>query len=375
MKRCPQCGKTYDDSWEVCLSCDGKLAASAGDTAGNVPDPAICLKKYFRDRFARFDAGDGVLSWNWPAAIFQLIWYAVKGMWPKVFLYGLIMWGLQSALASFGKYAMPPFVWITAFIYFGVLANYDYYLYKRKEEFFWTRFRYRKVKVFFWFIVCASIACAGAMSLYTAGRAVVDVMGTPAAVAGPYTIDSGTFGALPAQWAVYRHPPSSFTLDASRPRDGMMPETITYPIVPGTQFAGYVVESRGQEKVMKGVVALVERRGTRSRKFDSVSGDATISMVKYLAAAQELPRFARWVGRWIAPTSPVIAYHTIDGQEWGSMDHAIQLHIGPPSTIYFSVWWTVVQGKLVFVVSEAFEPYKDEVKAQVEAFASSFRPK
>ena len=28
MKKCPKCGKTYDNSWEVCLSCSEKLVAS-----------------------------------------------------------------------------------------------------------------------------------------------------------------------------------------------------------------------------------------------------------------------------------------------------------------------------------------------------------
>jgi len=30
MKRCPKCGKTYDDSWSVCLNCSAQLEDTAG---------------------------------------------------------------------------------------------------------------------------------------------------------------------------------------------------------------------------------------------------------------------------------------------------------------------------------------------------------
>ena len=38
MKKCPKCGKTYDDTWKVCLHCrQGLVPHSGEESGGNTP--------------------------------------------------------------------------------------------------------------------------------------------------------------------------------------------------------------------------------------------------------------------------------------------------------------------------------------------------
>ena len=45
---------------------------------------------YYLNKFARFDAGGGALTWHWPAFFITLFWLAYRKMWLWFFLYWLI---------------------------------------------------------------------------------------------------------------------------------------------------------------------------------------------------------------------------------------------------------------------------------------------
>lgn len=95
-------------------------AATPSTTFGHLPP-------YYQSCFGRFEAQGGgfTTSWNWAAFFFGCLWYLIKGMWAKAIIFFVII------AISGGLLAIP------AWIYFGLGANYDYYLLKRHQKQLW----------------------------------------------------------------------------------------------------------------------------------------------------------------------------------------------------------------------------------------------
>lgn len=322
------------------------------------------LKKYFQSIFTKFDTGRSIFSWNWFAAIFQLIWYMFKGMWPKVFLYGIILWAILKISGALELFSSNVFLWVIAFIYFGAMANYDYYLYKRKNEFFWPKIQYKKLKIPFWLITASII-------LYSGIAALISGTMEPEAL-GSYASDRIKFGNAPAQWIVYKDPPHLFSLSTPDVEGDDTTGLLTYTAFRGTKFMGYIVEEQEKGKVYKGLIALIENKPIFFKKYNSVRDDAVINKAKMLAGEGKMPS---WLNRWMSAKALDIEYLNFAGQEWGCTRNTMELNYGgKKTTLYMTTYWTVADGKAIYVISESFEPYKDEIKTQVESFLNPFGP-
>lgn len=91
----------------------------------------MTLPASYEDTFRRFDSAGGrwIATWNWAAFVFGIFWYFYRGLWAKALIYllGAIVLGTITG----GILAIP--VWIA----FGIVANYDLYLLKRKGTQLW----------------------------------------------------------------------------------------------------------------------------------------------------------------------------------------------------------------------------------------------
>lgn len=96
--------------------------------------PYSTEKPFYQRQFAKFDKNGGfVATWNWPAMGFGLFWYCYRGMWWKALAY-LGLFFVASVLAVMVGLPLAPLAWI----YFGIMGNYDYYLLKAKGLKLWS---------------------------------------------------------------------------------------------------------------------------------------------------------------------------------------------------------------------------------------------
>jgi len=139
---CTQCGKQLAEESNFCTGCGTSVkqgSAVANPSPETIPDYSL-LKPYFQQVFTRFDAANGRYqhSWNWPAFLWTVLWYWHKQMWQKglVLLVGgwIIGWILS---IIFGPIVGQLMGWLALGIFCGTRGNYDYYLARVKNMYFW----------------------------------------------------------------------------------------------------------------------------------------------------------------------------------------------------------------------------------------------
>ncbi|MBF0216990.1 MAG: DUF2628 domain-containing protein [Candidatus Omnitrophica bacterium] len=375
MKQCSKCQKQYDDTWAMCLDCGERLDNVAGDgVTDRSLSPKKEMKKYFRDAFAKFDSGE-IISWNWFAAIFQFLWYLFKGLWPKMFLYGIFFWALERAALYLELYSVSSYTWIFAFICFGLMANYDYYLHKVKNEKFWPAMPYRKVKAYFW----SALVLVLAYNLFYTGFRSAQAMMSFVKQNKPgmiKSLDAGTvkFGKVPGEWIVYKDPPEGFSIKLSRPVGNGLNENMNYVAFPGTRVIGYIVDGNvPAEAVYKGIIAVIENKPRFGKGFDSPRDENVLRKIKIFAGIGEPPFYMDWMKKWFNSEQAEAEYLDISGREWGNIRNTMKMKfMGKDLVFYFDLYWTVKDGAVISVISESFAPFKDGIKAQVITFLGSF---
>ena len=184
------------------------------------------------------------------------------------------------------------------------------------------------------------------------------------------------FNDIPSQWGIILDPPESFSLSVSHDIEPHFSESLKYASFPGTKFIGYVEEKAGGEKISKGLVALIERKPRLFNKFNEIQDNALINNAKIYALAEEVPFYMKWLSRWMlmSTASAPVEYLDFSGYKWGHLENNMKLNVSNRTLIFYvNVYWTIVNKKAVYVISEAFEPYKDDIKAQVESFLMSLK--
>jgi|GEM_PF-6245296 len=174
------------------------------------------ISEYHLNQFARFRAkGRFVPSWNWAAAFLTWMWQWSKGLWAKWAIYAIVLTGLSMAgrlLTIGGLFFYSIFIVAAAFIFYGVTANYDYYLLKTRDESLWPKWTYARLKKPFWIVVILAFAAIAADLFLTArqtaslARAWMDG-GDP--VTGSVSI-RGVIAQPEADWRMVRGLPAFF---------------------------------------------------------------------------------------------------------------------------------------------------------------------
>ena len=87
--QCPQCGYVQQAQASAPASATSAQAA-AGDSDDELLDAAIgpVNKSYYRPKFDRFAAGQGSVSWNWPAFFITIFWMFYR----RMYMYALLVW-------------------------------------------------------------------------------------------------------------------------------------------------------------------------------------------------------------------------------------------------------------------------------------------
>ena len=145
MIKCPYCQEDVQEEAIKCKHCGEILAKNeyararheSSGTAeqywSSIGECPARLRTYYTKQFAKFDRNNGkfVFTWNWGAFLLSFVlfpvWYFLKGMWLKGAIY-------LAACVPFVALVFPlPFY----FIYIGLFANYDYYLFIVKRKKLW----------------------------------------------------------------------------------------------------------------------------------------------------------------------------------------------------------------------------------------------
>ena len=97
----------------------------------------MAKSRYWEKQFATFDANRGkfIPTWSWTALIFNVFWYAWKGMWPKFFMLLIVV----SVLGQVIPKDTAGHLWIVLFwfLYPPMFGKWDYYLVKKRGTYFW----------------------------------------------------------------------------------------------------------------------------------------------------------------------------------------------------------------------------------------------
>lgn len=133
--KCSSCGADcLNDATKFCEYCGSSVSAyPKSATLQSLPiiTPPLAdlsnLEPYYQQAFRQIDENSGKpkIIWNWAAFFLSGFWYFYKGMWAK----GLIIF----TVLIFSAGVVAPFAWL----YSGLLGNYDYYLLKVKNNQFW----------------------------------------------------------------------------------------------------------------------------------------------------------------------------------------------------------------------------------------------
>ncbi len=95
----------------------------------------MAKSKYWDRQFAYFDGNKGqfVPTWSWWALLFNLFWYARKGMWVKL----LVIFWVEVLLGAL----LPPdhqgSFFMLLFLYPPLFAKWDYYLLRKRGKHLW----------------------------------------------------------------------------------------------------------------------------------------------------------------------------------------------------------------------------------------------
>lgn len=132
---CNKCGATgLAQDVKFCEYCGSAVSPNVKPGAQQVaqattvePADLSGLDPYYGEAFRQIEENGGKpkVIWNWWAFLFSAFWYLSKGMWAK----GIIIF----VVLFFSAGAAAPLAWI----YAGLLGNYDYYLLKVKNNQFW----------------------------------------------------------------------------------------------------------------------------------------------------------------------------------------------------------------------------------------------
>lgn len=112
------------------------LAASSGGAAA--ADPALLAaavgpnSSFYLDRWAKMDAKDSAISWNWPACLFNFFWFAYRKMWlpmAGVFVVNFALLAMAGSNPQFGEIA-----WLFSIGISFITGGFGNYLYRQQTD-------------------------------------------------------------------------------------------------------------------------------------------------------------------------------------------------------------------------------------------------
>jgi len=94
--QCPQCGYVQQAPHSVPVAPAPASGAPVGASDDELLDAAIgpTNKSYYRPKFDRFAAGQGSVSWNWPAFFVTIFWM----LYRRMYAYALLVWFILPVL-------------------------------------------------------------------------------------------------------------------------------------------------------------------------------------------------------------------------------------------------------------------------------------
>ncbi len=133
---CNKCGATgLSPDVKFCEYCGSSVSPELKQVSPQNPQAIAAvvdadfsgLHLDYQQAFREIEANGGKpkVIWNWWAFAFSAFWYLSKGMWAKGIIIFIVLF--------FSAGAAAPIAWI----YAGLLGNYDYYLLKVKNNQFW----------------------------------------------------------------------------------------------------------------------------------------------------------------------------------------------------------------------------------------------
>jgi hypothetical protein len=184
-----------------------------------------------------------------------------------------------------------------------------------------------------------------------------------------YSESGFEFPLIPSQWKVIESPAKFDRVETSRPLGDSLHEILSVKAVAGTRLMGLMgVNIEGSNNlVAMGAFALVVMSLRPDTSFDDLNNNFFRKAISSTIGAS--PRTL---------DSNIIQFH---GREWGVATNAIATKIessqtgrevSGDGTIDAKVYWTLVEPKLIILLSKSYTSASDEVDRQVEQFVNSF---
>lgn len=363
---CKKCGKRYDDTWKLCLSCSEELVQDSSPEGMATPKTShatsdIANPEYYLKQFKKFDENDGkfCITWNWAAAIFNWIWQLCRSLRAKWIVYGIVFTSLSFLIQylpiEFMMHGMIA-LWVFGFVFYGCVSNYDYYLKKKHNENLWPWLPWTKFKWPFWIaalffaLVWGSFVAKGFTWMGTTTQRLLNPV---LATGQSYKVDSIRYTPIKG-WQML----------------GRMPQ-----MMPGIRMKNEQLFLIGDHSGMGtpkpdrfGQVALFIGWPKKGERFESLEQEEVKKMVDSTYSAQSNPMF-----KIMSVESTVSMPESIDinGRKWLKAHHAFGFK-GQDEGVMSIAYYTIGADRLIMLSFSGASAEKQWASRQLEEFASTF---
>lgn len=333
------------------------------------------LDDKWRAKLQKFNEGFR-FSWSWFAFLFNSLWYFVKGLWQKLVFYSLIYYAVAFFFPSVSLFNGIIFMFVC-----GFLGKYDLYLKRCGGEVFWPKLPYHLVRLPFWLVVFGSIGWA----VYGGYKQVQHVTQSASYIqeekenrnsGEPVVGDDFRFRSISRTWSSFRLPPQEFSLDITRQVSEHGTESLSLERTPGTVLMAVVQAVPASSEVPDpelGLLSVVVPDSREQGMFESLEDERLIKLGDQLNQLFSLPSYLKWIGTWFSRTDASVEFIEINKRPWAKRESKVGIHLWKLQAEFFlNSYWTVLNGRGIFVILRAYDDTNKEATELVESFLGRF---
>jgi hypothetical protein len=313
-------------------------------------------------------------SWHWWAFFLTYLWYMFKGLWVKLTVYIMVGWLLNkiSFLPSLQIIAQLGF-----WFYIGMYAKHDLYLKEECDEKLWNHIPWRKFKKVYFICLIVFVVFGMVLPLSSGVKnvkySVTSIMNFGDSSQKQVTFGNYIFRSVPGTWWKFVQPPKGMDISAEK-QYGNVTQTLKYQSNKNTIMMATICTTRpmsGMDNDTLGIVAVEVLKGKGTAPID----DEKIISTAINQFNIKIPVLLGFLKKFFNVEHSEPAYKEFAGRQWGRVSITREIKIaGRVAESIADVYWTLVDGDLVLVYTDAFPQHVGNVRHQTENMMRSLQP-
>jgi len=178
-----------------------------------------------------------------------------------------------------------------------------------------------------------------------------------------------SFEHIPTGWQSIEIPPHPVRIIPPE-----IPESLalSFHILKGTKFVAIVGQKDAIEpqRTEIGIIAVIEKKSERNAKFKSITDPILEQMARTMTIGEKNRQSHFW--RNVFPSlKNEVTEEVIAGNKWKIFTSVSDV---VATNYHLAIYWTVPrEGVAVFVLTETFDPFSDQITAQTRQFIESYK--